>query len=293
MKSFGKFIRKHKFLTVLVVLFVAGAIVFACLPKAKVTYSEETVTLRDIVTYNSFVGNMQPASDTMVVAKASEMVKVVYFEDGDEVKKGDLLAELDTEALDYTIWKTEKNLGIAEATYDYNYDTAPTPAYGDFLDKTTWESLKISEKDLERLKETKKDYSIYAPADGIITYWNLTEGAPVTTGMRLQRSLIFPACKSRSALTSIRSYTQKRDFLSRSMSTRPARPMMEHLQRSQKSQPCKAASLTLPRPLSLSPMRMRTAASAPKSDSPKQTNKTFQPFPRARSNTARTIPHFS
>ena len=183
MKAFGKWIRRHKFLTALVILLAIVTIAVVVAPKAKVTYSEETVALRDIVTYNSFVGNMQPVSETTVVAKASDFVKTVYVKEGDEVKKGDLLAVLDTDTLDYTIWKAEKNLAIAESTFEYNYDTAPTTPYADFLDDTTGESLKISAKDLERLKETRKDYEIYAPADGIITFLNLTEGATVATGM--------------------------------------------------------------------------------------------------------------
>lgn len=187
MKAFGKFIKRHKFLTALVLLLVIGAVVFACLPKAKVTYSEEKVAKRDIVTYNSFVGNMQPASETSVTARASDLVKKVYFKEGDSVKAGDLLAELDTETLDYNIRKAEQNLAISKWKYEYDYDSAMTPEMEDLLINTTGKSLKISEQELERLKDTKKNYQIYAPADGVLTYLNLTEGATVATGMTVAK----------------------------------------------------------------------------------------------------------
>ena len=187
MKKFGKFIRKHKFLTALVILLIVGAVVFLCLPKAEVTYSEEKVTRRDIVTYNSFVGNIQPASETSVTVRASDFVKAVYFKEGDTVKAGDLLAELDTETLDYNIQKAEENFAISRWKFDYDFDNALTSEQEDLLLNTTGESLKISEQELEHLKDSRKNYQIYAPADGVLTYWNLTEGAVVSTGMTVAK----------------------------------------------------------------------------------------------------------
>ena len=187
MKKFGQFIRKHKFLTALVILLVIGSVVFLCLPKREVTYSEEKVARRDIVTYNSFVGNIQPASETTVTARASDFVKAVYFKEGDTVKAGDLLAELDTDTLDYNIQRTEENLAISRYKYNNDLKSVLLPEQRNLLMNTTGESLKISEQELERLKDSRKDYQIFAPADGVLTYWNLTEGAVVSTGMAVAK----------------------------------------------------------------------------------------------------------
>lgn len=52
--------------------------------------------IRDITTYNSFVGNVQPATERAVVAGASEQVIDVCVKEGDRVAAGDVLARLDT-----------------------------------------------------------------------------------------------------------------------------------------------------------------------------------------------------
>lgn len=187
MKKLLKWIKKHKIFTALLVLLVAGGIVFLALPKATVTYSEERVARRDIVTYNSFVGNIQPSSEIDLIAKASDVIEKVYVKEGDAVKEGDLLAELDTDTLEYNIEKAEKNLEISRYKYDYELKNATSAQQRLLLMNTTGESLKISEMELDRLKDTRKDYKIYATADGVITYLNLTEGATVTAGMSVAR----------------------------------------------------------------------------------------------------------
>ena len=184
-----KFWKKFRIPMILLIVAVVVVVAVIAIPKQRVTYKEETVALRDLTTYNSFVGNIQPASERTVTAKVGETVTEVRVKEGDRVKAGDVLALLDTETLDYNIWRAEENLEISKKQYDFNVENAslssPLPGYEDYLYDTGKISLDIAEKELERLKDTRKYYTITAPADGTITYLNIKEGETVAPSMAL------------------------------------------------------------------------------------------------------------
>lgn len=117
MKKIAGIVKKHKILTAICLLAVVLLVFWALTPKNPTAgYREETVTTRDIVTYNSFVGNVGFVGNMNVLSKASAEIIEVLVEAGDTVSKGDVIATLDSEALEKNIEKTEialKNQKIA------------------------------------------------------------------------------------------------------------------------------------------------------------------------------------
>lgn len=109
-----KFLRKHTFLTIVIILALAAGLFFAFMPKDETaSMTEIAVKKGDITTYNSFVGNVAASSSRKVIAMASEQVAEVLVEKGDEVHEGDVILKLDTENIEYTIKKTGASINQA------------------------------------------------------------------------------------------------------------------------------------------------------------------------------------
>ena len=120
-----KWIKKHKILVIILALvIVAIAVKSIFFTDAAQGYDEETVQTRDIVTYNSFVGNVAPASDIDLTAQASEEAVKVLVEKGDKVKEGDVIAKLDTTTVDYNIELQEATLEATKKSNKYNISDA-------------------------------------------------------------------------------------------------------------------------------------------------------------------------
>ncbi len=120
-----KWVKKHKVLVIIVALVVVAiAVKSIFFTDAAQGYDEETVQTRDIVTYNSFVGNVAPASDIDLTAQASEEAVKVLVEKGDKVKEGDVIAKLDTTTVDYNIELQEASLEATKKNNKYNISDA-------------------------------------------------------------------------------------------------------------------------------------------------------------------------
>ena len=94
----------NDFLLAVAILLLAKSLFFK---DEAAAYLQETAEKRDIVTYNSFVGNVEPAFPTVqLVAQASEEVVSLAVKNGDKVKTGDVIAELVTPPQSITSIKT-------------------------------------------------------------------------------------------------------------------------------------------------------------------------------------------
>lgn len=86
--------KKHTMRNVILILLAiaaAGGYYFVSHQDASAMYNEITATTRDIETYYTFSGNIEPDSYQVVVATARGTVKELLLEEGDEVKKDDFV----------------------------------------------------------------------------------------------------------------------------------------------------------------------------------------------------------
>ena len=83
--------------------------------KAVPRYTTEAATLGTLVVKVSATGNLQPTNTVDVGSELSGIVDKVYVDDNDEVKKGQILAQLDLSRLQDTVAKSRASLTAAEA----------------------------------------------------------------------------------------------------------------------------------------------------------------------------------
>lgn len=158
-------IKNHKVITiaaaVIVILLLITSIFFK---DETASYAQETAALRDIVTYNSFVGNVEPATDFDVIAQASEEAVSVLVKKGDKVKAGDVIAKLDTTAIDDNIALQEANIALTQKSNKYNIADAKRnyENYKETIDSglnSTLESSRMQVESAEKaLNDAKEEY---------------------------------------------------------------------------------------------------------------------------------------
>ncbi|MBR2432856.1 MAG: efflux RND transporter periplasmic adaptor subunit, partial [Clostridia bacterium] len=96
-----------------------------------VGYSEDVAEKRDIVTYNSFVGNVGFTTEMNALSMASAQITEVVVDVGDAVSKGDLIATLDSEMLEKNIEKSELALETQKKANEHSIADAQR-AYDNF-----------------------------------------------------------------------------------------------------------------------------------------------------------------
>lgn len=83
--------------------------------KAAPRYTTETATLGTLVVKVSATGKLQPTNTVDVGSELSGIVDKVYVDDNDEVKKGQILAQLDLSKLQDAVAKSRASLTATEA----------------------------------------------------------------------------------------------------------------------------------------------------------------------------------
>ena len=157
-------IKKHKIITIIIIVAVLIAAKSLLFKDEAQGYVQETAEKRDIVTYNSFVGNVAPASDIELTAQTTEEVAEVLVKKGDKVKAGDIIAKLDTTTIDYNIKLQEANLKSAKQSNKYNISDAKRgyENYKDTIDQGLNASLESARTQMESaekaLEDTKEKY---------------------------------------------------------------------------------------------------------------------------------------
>ena len=166
-------------------------------PPAMVVTAE--ITRQVIAENQSFIGLLEFDKTSNVSADVSGLVKKVLIKEGQEVTKGDVLVQLDTEILDQeielknneikqaqiAIALAEKNVGRLRAllekmgTSEKNYDDAFFAFQDAQLEK------KSAELELKQLLIKKRKSGITAPFDGVILEKDIEVGDWVQQGKQL------------------------------------------------------------------------------------------------------------
>ncbi len=72
--------------------------------------------------YLQLPGEAMPFTDSPIVAQTSGYLKKWYFDIGARVKKGDMLAEIDTPEVDQQLAQAQAQLKVAQAASDLAQD---------------------------------------------------------------------------------------------------------------------------------------------------------------------------
>ena len=191
-------------------LIVAGIVVAGILPRRKASAALKVETNDLAVPDVSVIhpklgapqqeivlpGNMQPFADSPIYARTNGYLKKWYFDIGGHVKKGELLADIETPEVDQQLDQARADLNTAQANYNLSQTTASRfqdasktgavskqdvdNAVGDNAAKKAM--VASAESNVKRLEEMQSFEKIYAPFDGVITARNTDVGHLINSG---------------------------------------------------------------------------------------------------------------
>lgn len=122
---------KKKFIIPIIIVLVIVFMAVTCGKQAGSIYEEEGAEVRDIITYHNFSGNVEVVHSKNVVSQVSQQIIELLVEEGDSVKEGDVIAVLDSDALQQNIDLSEVSLSTSELSNYYNIRDAQK-SYNDF-----------------------------------------------------------------------------------------------------------------------------------------------------------------
>jgi RND family efflux transporter MFP subunit len=144
----------------------------------------------------SLPGNTQAYIDTPIYARTSGYLKHWYFDIGAHVRKGQLMATIETPELDQQLQVAEADLKSTEANLDLANTTAARyinllktnsvsrqetdQATGDAAAKKA--AVDAAMANVRRLQQLQSFEKVYAPFDGIVTVRNTDVGALIDAG---------------------------------------------------------------------------------------------------------------
>jgi RND family efflux transporter MFP subunit len=198
---------------------VAGIVIAGIVPRMRTTAALKTETHDLAVPTVSVIhpkrgapqqevvlpGNIQAFTDSPIYARTNGYLKAWYTDIGAHVKKGQLLAEIDTPEVDQQLQQARADLNTAQA--NLNLARITTERYeglqgtdavakqdvdnaaGDYQAKKAM--LQSAQHNVQRLEELLSFRKIYAPFDGIITARNTDVGDLIDSGSSIPAKEIF------------------------------------------------------------------------------------------------------
>jgi RND family efflux transporter MFP subunit len=170
-------------------------------PVVHVVHPKSSAPLQEIV----LPGNTQAYIDSPIFARTSGYLTHWYFDIGAHVKKGDLLAEIETPEVDQQLQQAQAQLETAQANYKLAQTTADR---WQFLLKTNSVSKQETDQavanlaaqqatvdsnaaNVRRLQQLQSFEKVYAPFDGVITSRNTDIGALIDAGSAARAKELF------------------------------------------------------------------------------------------------------
>jgi RND family efflux transporter MFP subunit len=150
-------------------------------------------------------GNTMAFIDTPIYARTSGYLKKWYFDIGAHVKRGDLLAEIDTPEVDQQLRQARADLATAEAnvrlagiTAKRNVDLLKTNSVSQQVRDNAVGALDADraivhsrEADVARLEQLQSYEKVFAPFDGVVTARRIDIGALIDAGATSPTSELF------------------------------------------------------------------------------------------------------
>ncbi len=161
-------------------------------PQVQVIQPKRGATAQEII----LPGNIQAFIDAPIYARTNGYLKVWYFDIGAHVKKGQLLAEIETPEVDQQLLQARADLNTAQANLNLsqitfnrfeglkNTDSVAVQdvdnAAGDYAAKKA--TVDSARSNVNRLEDLQSFEKIYVPFDGVVTARNTDVGQLIDSG---------------------------------------------------------------------------------------------------------------
>ncbi len=176
---------------------LAAAIITGCSSEQKVTYNSAPAQRQDISTSITATGTIEPVTEVEVGTQVSGIIDKIYVDYNSEVKRGQIIAELDKTNLLSKLASAQSNLSNAKS--DLAFQTANFKRYQTLYDKglvstNDYENAKLTyDKATQTVRvqqqavqeaQTNLGYAtITAPIDGVVLAKKVEEGQTVASSM--------------------------------------------------------------------------------------------------------------
>lgn len=187
---------KKKLIIIIVAVLAIGIIAWLLLgptPKHKVTYETAQVSKGNISTSVTATGTVEPVTQVEVGTQVSGIVDKIYVDYNSDVKKGEVIAELDKTNLLNELASKKSTLLSSKTEYEYqlkNYTRIKTlhekQLVADSDYETAWynyerakNSYDISRNDVAKAETNLGYATIYSPIDGVVLDRAVEEGQTV------------------------------------------------------------------------------------------------------------------
>lgn len=183
---------KYIIISLLAILTLAS-----CSKESKVKYSTEKVERQDISTTITATGTIEPVTKVEVGTQVSGIIDKIYVDYNTEVRKGQVIAELDKTNLLSELASAKSNLDNAQSNLNYqkaNYERFQTLYNKGLVSANDYENARLSyEQALSQVNVQKQSVmkaqtnlgyaTITAPIDGIVLSREVEEGQTVAAAM--------------------------------------------------------------------------------------------------------------
>ena len=193
----------------------------AAIPTVNLAHPQPATRAQDLV----LPGNTQAFIDSPIFARTNGYLERWYVDIGARVRKGELLAEIETPELDQQLRQSKAELATAEANLNLSQITAErdenllkthsvstqerdNAVNANVANRATVDSNQANVARLEQLQSFEK---VYAPFDGIITARSTDVGALIDAGANAPKELFHIA-----AISKLRIYVAVPEVYSRS-----------------------------------------------------------------------------
>lgn len=181
----------------IIILFGALLALASCADKNKVTFETERAMRQDISTTITATGTIEPVTKVEVGTQVSGIISKIYVDYNSEVRKGQIIAELDKTNLSSELASAQSNLSNAQSNYNYqksNHERYRILFEKGLISANDYENAKLSyeqalqsvnvQKQNVQKAQTNLNYAtITSPIDGIVLSREVEEGQTVAASM--------------------------------------------------------------------------------------------------------------
>lgn len=184
-----------------IIVSITAAIVFIALlwfifkpaSNAGIVLNTVNIEKKDISTFVTATGTVEPITVVEVGTQVSGIISKIYADYNSEVKKGQIIAELDKTTLQSDLLSKEMDLQSSKTEYEYqkiNFNRAKELYNQALISKTDYETAKYNfdkseatykknQADLIKVQTNLGFATIYSPIDGIVLSRAVEEGQTV------------------------------------------------------------------------------------------------------------------
>ena len=133
------------------------------------------------------VGKVKAIDSADLSFNADNKITKIFFHNGDKVRKGDLIAQLDNSDAQAELDKSKSSLALAKtklARINELLQREPYALSKENVDETK-ENVDLAKADYQQKKSTMNNYQIVAPFDGQLTTFNQSVGSHIAAGTAL------------------------------------------------------------------------------------------------------------